>query len=117
MMQIEQHLFPHLMKITEEELVRQITIQSLSEDDWPPDFDGNDIPIYQIILADLHAAESAPQHNLELGDSKILDFFLALISAYLKNNPTEITHEDYLDLQSFLNKYSHRSPRGMPNDI
>ena len=104
------------MRMTEDELARQITVsQSLADDDdGPPDFDANDIPIYEIILKDLREAESAPQHILELGNGKILQFFLALISAYLKNNPTEITQREYLDIQSLFKKYSQQGCWRMP---
>ncbi len=118
MIQIERCILSHLIKMTEEELARQIAIQSaLGEyDEAPPDFDANDIPIYETILKELHAVESNPERAVDLGrkPSKIWHFLLMIIPDYAERNLKTMTQEELRALQS-LYAHDRRQSRKFPD--
>lgn len=111
MLKIEPCVLGHLIKMIDDELARQISVNDGldPDDDWPPEFDPNDIGIYQIIQKELRLTESDPKHHLELGDSKVLHFFLMIIPQYVQNNLGSLSFEQFCILRNLIEQNSTAS--------
>lgn len=100
-------IFHHLVKMTEDELARQIAIdKSLGpDDDWPPEFDANDIPIYMMILEDLNAVLNRTKSAFPMGVNKFTLFFLLLIPDYVRENLADLTNAQYVAMRELFEKH------------
>jgi hypothetical protein len=112
MMRIPYAAHSHLIAAVVLELAKTIDIGiSLGDDDdWPPDFDPNDKPIFKSILKTLLNSEPVYGSDYELGlipNSKTGWFMVMLIPAYvekmLKND--KLTHEGYTALKQVYSDY------------
>lgn len=112
MLKIEPCVLGHLIKMIDDELARQISVNDGldPDDDWPPEYDPNDIGIYQIIQKALRVAETDPQHHLELGHLKVLHFFLMIIPQYVQNNLDSLTFEQFCIFRNLIEQNSAAHP-------
>lgn len=89
---------PHVIVAAEQELARLVAVQDEVGDDWPADFDPNDIPMFMIALKELRVANSARTEEVNLS-GKILWFLLAVLPDYVSANNKTLSPQEYAALK------------------
>ena len=95
----------HLLVVAEQEHRRLMAVHEAVGDDWPPEFDANDIPLFNIAI---HSLRSTIQNGGSESDlaGKPLHFLLALVPEYVNRVRHDLTGDDYKALKLI---YSHQS--------
>jgi hypothetical protein len=91
----------HLQASVITRLARWIEIQNslAEEDDWPEDYDPNDIPIYMSILKVLLNADYRNDHKYPYSNGKFLWFMTMLIPEYVEKNMSHMSDASYKALK------------------
>ena len=76
----------------ESEIMRLKAIQEECGEEWPPDFDPNDIYMFESVLSELYD-HSEYGYDEDHFDSKPFRFFVALIPEYVRTNFNSLTDE------------------------
>jgi len=95
----------HLLVVAEQEHRRLMAVHEAVGDDWPPEFDANDIPLCDIAIESLM---STIQNGGSVSDlaGKPLHFLLALVPGYVNRMRDDLTTDDYEALKLI---YSYQS--------
>ena len=89
---------PHVIVAAEQELARLMAVHKAVGDDWPADFDINDIPIFEIALKALRLANRTRTKDVFLS-SKPLWFLLAALPHYVSANNKALSSQEYAALK------------------
>jgi hypothetical protein len=89
---------PHLITAAKQEQQRLMALHQAVGDDWPPEFDPNDIWLFDIIIQDLAAALENNRQEIDL-TGKPLAFLLAIIPNYLAENRDRLSSEESQSLE------------------
>lgn len=93
-MQLAPDVVHHLMKALETEITRLEKIAETVGDDWPDDYDPNDLVLFHGGLSELRetAEKYEPQ---ELTCGKYFSFIMALLPGYVRENLANLPVFDY----------------------
>jgi hypothetical protein len=89
---------PHVIVAAEVELARLVAVERAVGDDWPADFDRNDIPMFMIALKELRLANSTQTEEVFLS-GKILWFLLDTLPDYVRANNNTLSSQEYAALK------------------
>jgi hypothetical protein len=98
MISVDTQALPLLLDAADRELRRLKAVRAAVGDDWPTDFDANDIPIFEIIVSATAEAVRTHSSKLDLA-GKTLWFLLDLLPAYVQENAVRLSFEQYQALK------------------
>lgn len=83
---VQRCALPHLIAANSAEITRLKDIDQLDEDNWPEEFDPNDVHLHILVGEQLQAASTEAGEEIELHDWKGLRFLARLIPQYVADN-------------------------------
>src|SRR5689334_8355879 len=95
---------PHLITALKQELARLRKIAETDEDNWPEDFDGNDLPLFETALAALKYASEHQTEEVQIS-GKALVFMLFVVPGYVKANKSTLRAEEYQALKQVYDRH------------
>jgi hypothetical protein len=107
MITVDARALPLLLDAAERELRRLGAIEETldgSGDDWPPGFDSNDLPLYEIAIRAVQETIQRGSTEVDLS-GKILWFLLDLIPDYVRDNAKGLSLDQY---DSLKHVYAHQ---------
>ncbi|QUD86155.1 hypothetical protein [Phenylobacterium montanum] len=98
MLVVSQRAMPHLIALAEQEIARNRAIHEECGDDWPDDFDANDIHVFEIMLESLLAVQGRGEAIVDF-TGKPGWFLLGALPDYVKRLGPSLTNEDFSSLE------------------
>jgi hypothetical protein len=101
MLSVSAWALPHLIIAAKQEQQRLMALHQAVGDQWPPEFDPNDIWLFGGIVQDLETALQNSSSEIDLA-GKPLAFFKAIIPGYLAENRDQLSIEEYKSLETIM---------------
>ena len=90
------------------EVSRLTKVYERVEDDWPPWFDPNDIPLFDGMIEWLESLETENPED-EYINSKPYWFMMECVSRYVNENIESLTDQELSEIVRFWDEYQNRN--------
>jgi hypothetical protein len=101
MLSVSALALPHLMIAAKQEQQRLMALHQAVGDNWPPEFDPNDIWLFGAIVQDLETALQNSSREIDLA-GKPLAFLLAIMPDYIAANRDRLSSDECISLETII---------------
>lgn len=96
---------PHFIAALKDQVEREKEMAITYGEDWPEDYDANDLPLYELILRKLEEAFTNQREEIGLSGKPLMFMFLPL-PAYLESKGASLKPEERRVMEQILKSHN-----------